>query len=271
MLNSPLVTQEDVDAFYRDGAICLRHIVSSAMIDRMRAACDRIIAEEKLKSRDDSPHFLTKLYLWRTDEEFRSFAMDSGLVAIAADVMKTKKVNLFADQLLVKEPGSTDPTPWHQDLPYWPLGGFQLCTIWMPLDPVSLTSGAVQYIKGSHRWGKWYKPRSFVGEGYEEHPGTPIPDFDKEREQHEFLHWDTEPGDCIIHHPLVVHGATGNMHSSLSRRAIAPRYAGDDVVYKPLPGRPRSEVTLQAGDPIDSSMFPVLWPRADIDAPVRAN
>jgi ectoine hydroxylase-related dioxygenase (phytanoyl-CoA dioxygenase family) len=269
MLNSALVTQDDVEAFYRDGAICLRHIASNAMIDRMRTACDRIIAEEKRRTNDQSPRFHTKLFLWRTDEEFKSFAMDPSIVAIAADILKTKKVNLFADQLLVKEPGSAEPTPWHQDLPYWPLEGFQLCTIWMPLDPVSLESGAVQYIKGSHRWGKWFKPTSFIGEGYDGYPGIPIPDFDQERDQHEFLHWDTEPGDCIIHHPLVVHGATGNMHANLSRRAIAPRYAGDDVIYKPLASHPRPEITLRPGDPLDSAMFPVLWPH--VEAAERGN
>ncbi len=29
------------------------------------------------------------------------------------------------------------PAPWHHDLTFGPLEGSQLCSIWMPLDPVT--------------------------------------------------------------------------------------------------------------------------------------
>ena len=33
----------------------------------------------------------------------------------------------------------------------------------MPVDPVSLDS-SVKFVKGSHRWGKWFHPRKFASE-----------------------------------------------------------------------------------------------------------
>ena len=33
----------------------------------------------------------------------------------------------------------------------------------MPVDPVSIES-SVKFVKGSHRWGKWFHPRKFASE-----------------------------------------------------------------------------------------------------------
>jgi len=65
--------------------------------------------------------------------------------------MGATRVNFFYDQLLVKEPGTREGTPWHQDQPYWALSGLQVCSLWLPLDPVSEEVG-VEYVCGSHRW-----------------------------------------------------------------------------------------------------------------------
>ena len=35
-------------------------------------------------------------------------------------MMGCRRVNFFFDQLIVKEPGTAQRTPWHQDLPYGP-------------------------------------------------------------------------------------------------------------------------------------------------------
>lgn len=66
------------------------------------------------------------------------------LAEAARRLMSAREVRLFDDQLLVKEPGSVAPTPWHQDLPYWLLRGDRICGLWCPLDPVDLDSGAVE-------------------------------------------------------------------------------------------------------------------------------
>ena len=36
----------------------------------------------------------------------------------------------------------------------------------------------------------------------------PLPDLDAERDAHEFLAWDMEPGDVIAFHALTLHGAS---------------------------------------------------------------
>ena len=59
--------------------------------------------------------------------------------------------------------GTEKETPWHHDQAYYPVDGFKMLSIWMPVDPVSLDS-SVKFVKGSHRWGKWFHPRKFASE-----------------------------------------------------------------------------------------------------------
>ena len=69
-----------------------------------------------------------------------------------------EKVNLFYDQLFAMRPGSDTPTPWHNDLPYWPLTGRQAMTVWLALDRIVEENGALEFIRGSHLWDLQYEP-----------------------------------------------------------------------------------------------------------------
>ena len=46
---------------------------------------------------------------------------------------------------------------------YREVGGDQVAILWLALDPVDLASGAVEYVKGSHRWGRRFLPETFSG------------------------------------------------------------------------------------------------------------
>ena len=114
-----------------------------------------VIAEKKAHIPANQPDgFLLDINMWDEDADFRSFAFESPAAEIAGTLMGSHEVRLFKDQLFIKEPGSLDAvTPWHHDLPYWCVDGDQICSIWLPLDAVDASNGAVEYVKGSHRWG----------------------------------------------------------------------------------------------------------------------
>jgi len=58
-----------------------------------------------------------------------------------------------------------EETPLHHDLPYWPVRGEQIISIWVLFDLATPESGAVTYVRGSHRWGKMYSPAAFGASG----------------------------------------------------------------------------------------------------------
>ena len=186
MNRQPLVpiTDRDVAAYRRDGAVALRRVFDGEWISRLADGVARNIAEPgrfaHVYSTEGAPGFFFGDYCnWRRIDEYRRFVLESPAALVAQRMMGSVKVNFFHEHVLVKEPGTTERTPWHQDQPYWTVDGDQVCSIWVPLDVVPAET-CVEFVAGSHGWGKWYTPRRFL-DGTD-HPtsneGETIPDFD---------------------------------------------------------------------------------------------
>ncbi len=274
------ITREEIEAYRRDGATVLRGVIDREWIGIMREAIDRILSAPGPASVEYTPkgrsgRYYGDFFVWRRDEDFRRFMAESPMPDIARQVMGSSLVNFFYDQLLVKEPQTAEPTPWHQDLSYWPVRGEDILSIWAPFDAANEESGVVVYLRGSHRWGKMYAPSAFgkntgFAEIYARMGLEPVPDIEAERDKHEILKWELEPGDVIIHHPLVLHYASGNASATGRRRGLALRYLGDDACYDDRPGtfleNPRVRALLPGfafrdGERLDGPLFPRVWPR----------
>ena len=271
------VTDADIEAFRRDGAVCLRGAFDPAWIGRMAGAVDRVkAAPGPLRQRfrpDDEGEFFSEKFMWTFDADFRAYVFDSPAAEIAARVMGSSKANIFFDQLLVKEPGTDAPSPWHQDLNFWPFGGDQVASLWMPLDAVDGDSGVLECVRGSHRWKARPYSRQLVFANDDKQPQPTgddsipetddpetLPDIEADRSAHDILAWDMAPGDAVVFHALTIHGAQGNRTTRL-RRALSTRWTGDDVRYM----KRRTLATLlrdpglKPGDPMDCELFPVVW------------
>lgn len=260
------VTEQEIRTFAEDGVVCIRDAFDLDWIERLRAATEEVIAAPgpfgaAYGSDRDKGTFFGDLYVWTFNDTFRDVALSSPAGAIAGALMESQKANLFYDHLLVKEPGSSAPTPWHHDLTYWCVEGWQVCSVWIPFDSVDRASGAVEYVRGSHRWDRRFEPTDFMDKGlFKNDALEQIPDIDADRDRYDIVSFDVEPGDCLVHHALTVHGAPGN-ESERRRRAVAIRYAGDDAVYIERTGmsKPIRDPGLKPGDAIDCSLFPVVW------------
>ena len=120
----------------------------------------------------------------------RKAVMPNTGCSVSAALMGSITVRLFHDHLLVKEPGTQQPTPWHQDQPYYNVDGVQNCSMWMPVDPVPLAS-TLEFLAGSHRGG-WLMPRSFMDKQAKWFPeGTlhELPTIEGSRDDFDILGW----------------------------------------------------------------------------------
>jgi ectoine hydroxylase-related dioxygenase (phytanoyl-CoA dioxygenase family) len=265
---APSLPASDVERFREDGAIVLRGVVDPEALRLLAAGVERDLDEpSELAIRTEDPGapgaFFEDFCNWQRIGEFERAIRALPLAAIAGALTGSSEIRLFHDHVLVKEPGTTTRTPWHQDQPYYGIDGSRTVSFWIPLDPVPRES-TLEFVGGSHAAGTWFMPTTFVDETpmvFE--PGTlaPVPDVEAERGSHEILGWELEPGDAVAFHMLTLHAAAG---SRTRRRAFSLRLIGDDVTFAPRPHRtsppfPGLERDLEAGAPMHHPLFPVLW------------
>jgi len=256
------LTPDEVASFERDGVICCRAVMPDEWLERVAAAVERNLAAPSALSDFISlpdQGYRNDIFMWLHDDDYRAFVLESPAAALAQQAIGSADVTFFYDQIFVKEPGADVATPWHHDLTFWPVVGEQVCSIWMPLDPVTRESSGLEYVRGSHKWPNRYQAVTPDYNAFMIDPDLEAPpDVDADRDSYDLVSWTMEPGDVLIFHPLVVHGSTGNTHGTRRRRALATRWFGDDVRYDPRPATMPlpPEHGLAPGDPFTGPMFP---------------
>ena len=264
-----LPTEKIVSDWRRDGAACLRQVFDQAWLDLLEEGVEtsRIAPSELSKdyAKDGEGSFFTDHAMHRRVPQIRDFIANSPIAEIGARLLEAEKVNLIDDHLLVKEPGTANPTYWHQDQPYFNFVGEDYCSFWIPLDPVDKTNGTLRFVIGSHLWKKEFKPvligKGEVVEQADKFDGL-APDIDGNPNDYETRTWDLTPGDCLAFHGKMLHGAYPNLSSGSPRRAISIRLTGDDIVWHPRQYAPAEsdQPGLTPGGPIDCEDYPIVWP-----------
>jgi ectoine hydroxylase-related dioxygenase (phytanoyl-CoA dioxygenase family) len=259
------------DEFDRDGVVVLRDVLSAEWIARMRAAVDDEVdtpavvdlsamaaPAQASPPTPGSPRgqFRAGTDHWVASPEFLAFARDTPIPRIVADLLGTERVWLYEDSVLVKDPDTRERTMFHQDLAYFHLDGDQVCTVWIPLDPVDADNGAVRYVRGSHVDRTTFRPNLFVTtQSLPDTEGEDVPDHDDDPA---VVHFTTAPGDVVIHHARTIHGAYPNSTRDRPRRALSIRYAGDDARFRIKPGAPQKahHASLVEGEPLSEPACP---------------
>jgi ectoine hydroxylase-related dioxygenase (phytanoyl-CoA dioxygenase family) len=261
------VSAEQVEAFSRDGVVCIRQVLDVAEVAAAAAAIDHVLAHPGAlalvaSGADDPGTFTEDFRRWQDVPLIEKLARDSRVPAIAAALMRTPRVRFYHDHVLVKEGGTRQRTPWHQDQPYYNVDGRGL-SAWIPVDPVP-EAGCLELVAGSHR-GPWLMPRTFLASEAKWFPeGTlaEMPDIEAERDTFDIRSYDLEPGDAIIFDFLTVHGAPGFPFSG-RRRVLSLRYLSAGARHAPRAWRTSPpfdglDADLPAGAEMDHPLFPVV-------------
>jgi ectoine hydroxylase-related dioxygenase (phytanoyl-CoA dioxygenase family) len=262
------ISDRDLAAYEADGVICLRQVLSPALRAELEVALDEALDNPGPQGRDyenkGSGRFGYDTFMWTRGEAFWKLATQSPLPALTAHLMRSSTSYLMADVAFVKEPNTPNETPWHQDQPYGWYDGKQVCSVWCPLDEVTLDSGALEYVRGSHLWNRWFRPVAFDNGSDQTATWEAMPDIAADRGKYDIIHFDMQPGDVLVHHLLALHGAPGNTRSDRRRRAIAFRYVGDDSTYavRPVGPKPIWDPGIAHGDRFGCDLFPRVWPPA---------
>jgi ectoine hydroxylase-related dioxygenase (phytanoyl-CoA dioxygenase family) len=264
------IAAEATAVFADDGVVCLRGVLDPGEVASMAEPVERALRGPDtadlgaLTGQNDAPAFSGGVDHWRNDADFDRFARRSRLPEIAAALLESERVWLYEDSVLVKEPGAPFRTEFHTDAGYFHVAGTQACTFWVPLDSAGRDTGAVQYVRGSHRWDEDFRPNLFsIPAPIPGTEGAVVPDVLADPELTALLvDFEVEPGDVVVHHYRTLHGAPANTSTSRRRRAISVRYCGDDIRYRLRPGVPRKphHDLVSDGDRLGGDDCPQVWP-----------
>ncbi len=260
--------EQTVADFRRDGAVLLKGVFTP-WVEGVREAIEQNKRSPSWRERtyrpdDGGQPFFQDYCVWSQFDGYRALVADSPMPALAAQLMGSRTARIFHDHVLVKEPGNSVVTPWHQDRPYYLVKATQTVSFWVPLDPVP-RERSIEYVAGSHRWPEDFKPQRFDGTDlYADDPTRPVPDVNAHRDQFTILGWAVEPGDAIAFDFGTLHGAPANA-SPIRRRVTSIRWVGDDAVFVKRRGTTSPafpDLVYQDGAPFEGELFPVLYSAA---------
>ena len=255
------VTQEDIDNYQRDGAVCLRNVLDKDWIELLEPLARAVIIEK------EDVGLLPTIpgrYMARRLEAYRKLMFEGPIAEAAGKVLQSKEIRFFFDEFFAKPPQSDAKTLWHCDRMAFPVEGTMVPSIWIPLTPIVKANclevlaetqhDDVPYWLFSPNARKMIKPDDRV----------PHPDIEPLRGQEgkRFLTWDMEPGDLLIVHPWALHYSGGNPTDDW-RIAISERVFGDDIRWAPRPDCLNiagvSFDEMLDGEKPGGPLFPLLW------------
>ena len=291
------VTDRERMDFARDGAVLLKGMLPEDWTDRLARGLDHVIAHQGAMTHDLGGNLRTDQFPSLMSEDLQAMVDESPLAEVAGRILGCA-VRFYMDQLFYKDRGEVPPTPWHQDTCYYNVEGDQLIRTWVSPDPVP-ENISLEVVKGSHLWNVTYRslagrdpeiddearriqdeadveapmlgPESYQGwsyfQGIRDVSAPPVPDIEGHRDSYEILRWNYEPGDVLVFHAHVLHGASGGVVSPDQRRAHALVWAGEDVRYIHRKGQiipdpePLYALRPRTGQRLSEfpEVFPVAW------------
>jgi ectoine hydroxylase-related dioxygenase (phytanoyl-CoA dioxygenase family) len=256
-------------AFARDGVVCVRQVLDQTEVAAAAAAIDAVLAgpsplAQVASGAGDPGAFVEDFCRWREVPQIEQLARHSRVPAVAAALMATPQVRFYHDHVLVKEGGTAQRTPWHQDQPYYNVDGRGV-SAWIAVDPVP-AGGSLELVAGSHQ-GPWLMPRTFLkkeARWFPEGSLAELPDIDADPGAFDIRRFALQPGDAIFFDFLTVHGAPGFPYRG-RRRILSLRYLAADARHAPRPWRTSPpfdglDRELPLGAAMDHPLFPVVWP-----------
>ena len=264
------VSAEAIATFQRDGVVLLRGAFAD-WVDRLRAGLQRNMdypGDYAFPCDSVTPggkgRFFDSYCNWHRIPEYTEYLTSSCAASMACQFMRSTSAQFFHEHVFCKDAGTQTATPWHHDLPYYCVDGWQNVSIYVSLD-FTPANTAVRFLAGSHRSGQLYYPRHFLdGSDYvlDDPTMSAVAPLEGSFEEEDLRTFELEPGDTLLFDFRTLHGTTAAETKS-QRRAFSTRWLGDDMVYFERPGKtspPLKDLGVKPGMRMPEDLFPVVWP-----------
>jgi len=233
------ISNQNFVKYHENGYLVLKNQLDKHTIFKIRKELEKEFATRGKKSFVYKTEGVIKAYtsaqLWEDNDYLKNFCLKSIIPQYCSLLMASKKVNLYNDSSFIKLKKTKVATPWHNDMPYFPIEGSKIMTCWIPLNDVDHWQSSLKFVVGSHKWGKLFQPKAFHKGGggtfQMNENNVPVPDIDNNINLYDIQTVALNVGDIVFFSGYILHGSTENS-SPDDRIAYSIRYTGDDVAYK---------------------------------------
>ncbi len=213
------LTQDQVDAYWRDGCVFPIRVMSAADAADLRRRLEAFEAENGGPLRGDLRHKSHLLFAWLGDLVRQTRIVD------AIEDLYGPNLLCWTTNFFIKEARNPAFVSWHQDSTYWGLDRPDVVTAWVAFTKADESNGAMNFIPGTHTSDQiphrdTFAKDNLLTRGQE----IPVEAVDESKARTIRL----EPGEMSLHHVRLVHGSPPNP-SDDRRIGFAIRYIPTSV------------------------------------------
>ena len=220
-----VLTQQEIDAFHRDGCVFPIRVMSKADAAALRARLETFERDTGGPLKGALRHKSHLLFTWLGDLVRNTKILD------AIEDLYGPNLFCWTTNFFIKEANNPAFVSWHQDSTYWGLDKPDVVTAWVALTPSNKANGAMGFIPGTHTSDQIPHRDTFAKNNLLTRGQEVAVDVDESKA----ITIELEPGEMSLHHVRLVHGSPPNP-SNDRRIGFAIRYiptsvaqvAGDD-------------------------------------------
>jgi ectoine hydroxylase-related dioxygenase (phytanoyl-CoA dioxygenase family) len=198
--------------YNKSGYVIIRKIIKKKEIKEILSELE-IIKLKAEKTRNNQFFHKTADGKINTLHNIQKFYKKGKLINVANNFVIKKVVsNFLGDKVKIRnlefflKPKKTGmPSPFHQDNYYWNIKEAKAANVWIALSKSSIINGGLCYLKKSHKLGTINHITSYMKGSSQKIPDNIIKSLNFPK-----IFPKINPGDCLIHHPEVIHGSSYN-------------------------------------------------------------
>jgi len=245
-----LLTQAQIDKFWRDGVLMVENAVSAIQLSALRTEFQTWVEESRSHSSDygetrdgrrrfdlqpghsaKTPGLRRVQSPEEVSEAFESVMRNARTVDYCADLIGPN-IRFHHGKVNSKLPGSATAVKWHQDFPFQPMTNDDMITCLLFVDDVTLENGPLEVIPESHKgplYSHWHDG-VFTGA---------IDDAVIDPQRDKIIKCTGKAGDVCLMHVNLLHGSAPNLSDKPRTLYITTYYAEDAIELSPnhLPSR----------------------------------
>ena len=216
-----MLSQSEIERYHERGFVVPDYRLPSDVLSEMRAALDRLIADNPQVASDfmlcphllhDASQDMEGVVPLKGDRIWLDYATRPEILDMVEQLIGPDII-LWGTTLFGKPAGVGMATPWHQDGEYWPIRPLATCSVWIALDDATPENGCLRVIPGSHKSKTLRRHHSSPDRNLTLNLELDADQFDESEAVDIVL----EAGQMSMHDIYLLHGSSAN--SSGKRRA----------------------------------------------------